>query len=204
MDEHQRPTSRAASTGAGRAVSRQLEVSVPLPGGVRRIAAALGSDPAGWLPPPARPRGLDRWTVELVAGPMTRAVACRVGGVWRVGPAAWRSIAWQPEPEPDEVLAFQRALPVFSGEIGVIRAQPGDGGEVGDGGAGGVDQAVLTLHGSYTAPGGRVGAAADAAGLHRAARATAVRFVADVADRLQRLPTGEARSDRSDRSGRGG
>jgi len=119
---------------------------------------------------PARRRGINRWTIELAAGPVSRSVACQVGSVWRVDDTIWRSVSWQPQPERADLVAVNRLLPTFRSELGLRTHR---------------DILSLTLRGAYAPPAGRLGAAADAAALHRVAQHTGERFLADVAIRLQ-------------------
>lgn len=137
---------------------------------VGSVDSLLGADPGRWLPAPARRGGLDRWWVTLHAGPLARTVVCRVGPVWRVDRGLWRGVEWMPAPERHEALPVHRWLPALRGELG-LRGDEG--------------LAVLVLEGLYEPPPGRIGDTADAAGLHRVATATAVRFLGDVAERLE-------------------
>lgn len=143
------------------------------------MSASLLGDPGRWLPPPARRCGIDRWTVRLVAGFLRRSVTCHVGASWQDGGAAWRAVAWVPRSEREDVLAAERLLPAFLGELGIIDDE--DGG-------------VLHLEGSYIPPIGWLGAAIDAAILHRVASGTAQHFLADIlarfssTDRMSRIP----------------
>jgi len=89
--------------------------------------------------------------------------------VWRAGDAAWRSVTWEPQPEPEDVVAVDRVLPVFRGQLRMETLG---------------DDALLLLRGSYNPPASFIGAAADAVALHRVARTTAEHFLAEVARRL--------------------
>lgn len=148
---------------------RGLRVSLPLTGRGPVVPSLVLGDPERWLPPPARRCGIDGWTVLLVAGRLRRSVTCHVGATWQDGGAAWRSVAWVPRPEREDVLAAERLLPAFRGELGIIVDEAGG---------------VLRLEGSYTPPVGRLGAAIDAAILHRVASGTAQHFLADIQARL--------------------
>jgi len=143
----------------------RLVTSRDLPGSGRELMTRLTADPADWLPDPARRRGIDRWTVDLVAGPLTRSVACRVGSVWRAGDAVWRSIVWEPQPERGDAVALDKLLPVFHGRLRLKAIG---------------DHAKLILDGSYAPPASFIGAVADALALHHVAQTTAEHFVTDV------------------------
>lgn len=105
----------------------------------------------------------------MAAGPFTRSVACRVGPVWQIGDTTWRSVSWEPQPERGDIVAADRLLPVFRGELG-LRVDN--------------DGLVLSLHGVYEPPAGRLGTAVDAAALHQVAQTTADRFLTDIARNL--------------------
>lgn len=149
--------------------ARGLFARLPLAGDPEVLRHRLSADPQAWLPAPARPRGVDRWTVDLAAGRFHRRVACRVGMVWVVGQALWRSVSWEPVDEPDEVVFVGRFLPTFDGKLLLT---------VDDGGA------ALVLEGTYAPPAGWFGAVADRAAFHTVADTTAMWFLRSVAARL--------------------
>lgn len=165
-------TVASSQRGTNRAVTRPLGASRTIVGRWDALTAALVGDPGRWLPCPARRRGIDRWTIDLAAGAFTRSVACHVGPVWRIGDATWRTVSWEPRPEPGDVVTVERLLPFFRGELGL--RDDGDG-------------FVLSLRGGYAPPARRIGAAVDTAVLHRVAQATADQFLSDVARNLELL-----------------
>jgi len=131
----------------------------------------FADDPGAWLPPPADVYGPATWVVGLRAGPIHRNVAVSIGPVWQRGSTAWRALRWEPVEDGSEVLPLESLLPVFVGEIGIVRSDARQ-------------TAELRLQGSYAPPGGIAGALADHAGLHRVAQHTADRLVEEVAQRL--------------------
>ena len=139
---------------------------------LRRIFAG---DAGTWLPEPARRAGLDRWTVTVSAGRLSRQVACHVGDAWTVGDALWRPIAWYPRAEPGDVVPIERWLPTMHGQIG-LRA--------------GDRHHRLVFEVTYDPPAGPVGHVADAAAGHLVATATAERFLDDLAERLAAAAAG--------------
>lgn len=148
---------------------RRVLVRRPIATDLPSADAVFTADPGAWLPEPARPRGPGCWTVELAAGPATRSVACRVGGVWRTRQGTWRSVRWQPEAEAQDLGPVPAGLPRFRGEIGLV---DGDGGP------------ELVLRGSYRPPGGWLGTLLDTAGLRGVAATTGRRFLQDVGEKL--------------------
>lgn len=160
---------RCAPEKAVIAMRRQLLVRRPVPTDLAWADAVFSGDPGAWLPDPARPRGLDCWTVDLGAGPATRSVTCRVGGVWRTGDGTWRSLRWRPEAEPDDLVPVPNGLPGFHGEVGLVDR---DG------------SPELLLRGYYSPPGGWLGSLADVTVMRTIAPATGRRFLDDIAERL--------------------
>lgn len=156
---------------------RPLESECVLDGDLTALRVAFRSDPGRWLPEPARWHGKGHWNVQVRAGRLSRVVLCQVGGVWRVGEEQWRLLAWEPVEQAGDALPVGRALPAFTGELGVLQR---DG------------HARLVLRGTYTPPAGPIGAAADAAALHRVASATGTQFLEAVAARLARLAAARA------------
>jgi hypothetical protein len=150
--------------------TRQLRpVLVHLPDiPVEDLRSSIAADPSAWLPAPARWRSTDAWLVTVDGGPLQRSVTCEVSSAWRKGEVLWRHLLWHPLAGPEDLLP-STLLPVFSGSIGVRPAVPGS---------------LLVLQGSYTVPAGALGAAVDAALLHRVAERTANAFLDDVADRV--------------------
>lgn len=164
-----RPLPPARATG-GVALPRPLAHEVALEGPADRLLETFRSDPRTWLPAPARPAGPGAWTVDLAAGPLHRAVVVRVGRPWVLGASVWRTVTWDPQADEGDIGPLDRLLPTFEGEIGVVA---------------GDYRVLLRLRGGYRPPGGLLGAAVDAAVLHRGAADTASRFCADVAARLK-------------------
>lgn len=148
---------------------RRLSMRLPVRGDPATLRRQLTADPRSWLPSPARPRGVDRWTVDLAAGRVHRRVACGVGMVWDAGQVMWRAVTWEPVVEPDELLATARVLPTFRGKLTLTTE--GD--------------TALALEGSYRPPAGVLGAVIDKILLHQVAEATAASFLREVAARLR-------------------
>lgn len=151
----------------------RLSLHIPVGGAPETLRRRLAGDPQAWLPPPARPRGIEHWTVDLAAGRLHHRVACGVGMVWTIGEETWRTVTWHAVTEPHQLLAVQHALPTFRGKL-TLTAHDGE--------------AVLALEGSYRPPGGLFGVLADKALLHTVAEATASWFLRTVADRLSAEP----------------
>lgn len=141
-----------------RAQPRRVEVLLPVD--LDLDEAALCGDPAGWLPPPARPQGLGVHRTRLHVGPLHHDVDLHVGAPWQDGSATWRALTWVPTGGPTDPVAPAHGLPTFAGELGLLRRPTPD------------RPAGLVLSGTYEAPGGIVGATLDRVGLHRVARAT--------------------------------
>jgi hypothetical protein len=150
-------------------VTRSIRTFLPVPGDPEAVASAFGADPLRWLPQ-ARREGPGRYLMVLHAGALTREVRARVGQPWKAGATRWRSVVWDPLTEPGEPSATDRLLPSFDGELGLHLQNRG--------------RVTLILDGRYRPPGGALGAAADAALLHRVARGTTERFLEDLAARL--------------------
>lgn len=159
-------------------MNRPLTVFLPIPGDTRGLSAALGGDPAGWLPPPAEPAGPDEWTVMLHAGPARHQVVCHVGAAWTSDGVLWRPLFWQPQGTEALGRLVDKVLPDFDGEIGLLDSSG----------------STLVLTGSYEPPGGALGTAGDLAGGRYVADTSGRRFLEDVARQLRRLlPTGADR-----------
>lgn len=158
---------------------RRLTMRLPASGDPATLRRQLTADPRLWLPPPARPRGIDRWTVDLAAGRVHRRVACGVGMVWDAGQVMWRAVTWEPVVEPDELLATERVLPTFRGKLALTTEE---------------GETALALEGSYRPPAGVLGAAIDKILLHQVAEATAGSFLREVAARLRTTPADRTRS----------
>jgi hypothetical protein len=150
-------------------VTRSIRTFLPVPGDPRAVATAFGADPLRWLPQ-GRREGPGRFLLVLHAGALARTVRGRVGQPWKAGATQWRSIVWDPIGDPSDASPGDRFLPSFDGELG-LHVQRGG-------------RTTLILDGRYRPPGGTLGAAADAALLHRVARGTTERFLEDVAARL--------------------
>jgi hypothetical protein len=150
-------------------VSRSVRTFLPVPGDPNALASAFGGDPLRWLPQ-ARREGAGRFGVVVRAGAMSRPVRLKLGHTWKAGSTQWRSVTWDPVGEFGEPAPLERFLPSFDGELGLHLQRAG--------------QVTLILDGRYRPPGGSLGAAADAALLHRVARSTIERFLEDVAARL--------------------
>jgi predicted Zn-dependent protease len=150
-------------------VSRSIRTFLPVPGDPAAVASAFAGDPLRWLPQ-ARREGPGRYAMVLHAGAFTRAVTARLGHPWRAGSTQWRSVTWDPLGDPNEPAPAERFLPSFDGELGLHLQRGG--------------QVTLILDGRYRPPGGALGAAADAALLHRVARGTTERLLEDLAARL--------------------
>lgn len=134
---------------------RTLSVSRPVPP-VRLVAERFATDPARWLPPPARDRGRGRWEVDLELCGAHRAVVMAIGDPWRVGPHVWRSISWAPWEEDGELIPGPVWLPSFEGTVGLR-----------DNGVGGTE---LVVHGGYRPPFGAFGLILDRVVAQRLAR----------------------------------
>lgn len=100
--------------------SSAIATAVPLPAGLD-AGAALRDDPGLWLPE-ARRQGPRHWRFELEAFGMARPVQCEVSNsvVTRSGPT--RRLAWEPETVDADIVAGERFLPGFSGEVRVVGA----------------------------------------------------------------------------------
>lgn len=94
--------------------------AVPLPAGID-AEGALRDDPGRWLPHP-RPQGLRRWRFELEALGIVRPVLCDVSdaAVTRSGPT--RRLTWEPVTVDADIVAGDRFLPGFAGELRVVGA----------------------------------------------------------------------------------
>lgn len=159
-------------------MTRTLSVRLLVRGDPVAMSRHLAGDPQSWLPAPARPRGVDRWTVDLAAGRVHRRVACGIGLPWVVGRALSRAVTWEPVAEPDELIGAASALPTLRGKVWLLP-------EAGE--------AAIELEGSYRPPAGLLGATVDRAVLHRVAEATGTWFVREIAVGLSRS-TAEAQS----------
>lgn len=175
----------ARRTGTERAIRTFL----PLAGPPESLVAAFGQDPQRWLPD-ARRDG-DDWLVKVRARALARTVRMRIGATWQVGATAWRSVSWDPVPDRREPTSLPRLLPTLDGELGLHLDASG--------------RTTLVLDARYRPPGGAIGAAADAAGLHRVARETVERLLEEVGARLvaeaQHLEVGPAGPSRSPSAG---
>lgn len=135
---------------------------LPVIGDATALAATFDRDPERWLPAGSSD-DTGRWQFTVHAGAMHRAVRASIGAPWRAGSTRWRAIAWDPVTE-------DRLLPSLDGELGLHLESGG--------------RATLVLDARYRPPGGVLGAAADAVGLNRVARATVERFLEEVAAKL--------------------
>jgi hypothetical protein len=133
------------------------------------VATAFGADPLRWLPQ-GRREGPGRFLLVLHAGALTRTVRARVGQPWKAGPPSGGRSSGTRSVTPRSPRPSDRFLPSFDGELGLHVQRDG--------------RITLILDGRYRPPGGALGAAADAALLHRVARGTTERFLEDVAARL--------------------
>jgi hypothetical protein len=143
-------------------VPSSIRTFLPVVGDPAALTAAFERSPALWLPAGSvDDTGRHRFTVH--AGAVHREVSASVGAPWRAGATRWRAIAWDPVTE-------EHLLPSLDGELGLHLEPAG--------------RATLVFDARYQPPGGMLGAAADAVGLRRVARATVQRFVEEVAARL--------------------
>lgn len=135
---------------------------LPVAGDAAALAAAFDGDPDRWLPASTvGDGGRRRFTVH--AGSMHRVVSASIGAPWRAGSTRWRALAWDP-------IEDDRLLPSLDGELGLHLEPSG--------------RATLVFDARYQPPGGMIGAAVDAVGLRRVARATVQRFLEHVSARL--------------------
>jgi len=134
-----------------------------------RVWEALASDPAGWLPPPARPCE-GGWLVELDAtNALPAALACRhavvrIGSSWGDATHLVRALSWR-------AATATSLFPVLDGDL---EWAPLNG-----------DASQLSLMGTYRPPLSVVGDLGDITLGHRVVEACVRRFVLDVAFRLE-------------------
>lgn len=155
---------------SGPTVVRAVRASTHLEGHRWALVHAFANDPSTWLPLPAAALDGGRWLSTVHGGPLLQTVEIRIGAARDLPDAFIRQIAWTPGDRAAAVAS--KVLPSFKGRLRLEHRQP--------------PGARLVLEGNYRPPGGRPGSVADALVLHRAADATARRFVADVAGRLRR------------------
>lgn len=151
-------------------MGRPLTVFLPVPGDRGRSSELLLAPPEAWLPEGSVRGGPDVWWVPLRGAGLHRSVACTVGTPWQTREGTWRSLRWEPVAEEGDVAPFERVLPSFTGELGMVQDH------------GGPPSLVLT--GSYDVPASRIGEMADAALLGRIAHRTATRFLARISAAL--------------------
>ena len=159
-----------AFAGASRRTvpERTVRTFLPLAGPSGPLVAAFASDPGRWLPDVGRDG--DAWLVRVRAGALARTVRARIGAPWQAGATSWRTLSWDPVPERREARVLERLLPTLDGELG-LHLDP-------------IGRTTLVLDARYRPPGGAIGAAVDAAGLHRVARETVERLLEKVGARL--------------------
>lgn len=148
---------------------RSVRTFLPVVGEPAALTAAFEDDPQRWLPG-ARRTGHDAWVLALKAGALSRSVAAIIGAPWRAGSTRWRTLTWDPIVDADAPGPATRLLPSLDGELGLHVEASG--------------RVTLVLDARYQPPGGVVGDAVDAVGLHRLARTTVERFLEEVAARL--------------------
>jgi hypothetical protein len=146
---------------------RTVRTFLPVVGPAAALMAAFAGDPGRWMPDA---RNGEAWYVTVRAGSLARTVRARLGAPWQAGAASWRTLTWDPVPEHRAARAIDRLLPTLDGELG-LHLDP-DG------------RTTLVLDARYRPPGGALGAAVDAVGLHRVARETVERLLEEVAARL--------------------
>lgn len=147
-----------------------LQTFLPVVGDPRALEIAFASDPGRWLPAGRREHGT-ALTMVVRAGSLRRTVAVDLGLPRRAANTRWRAFRWTPVASSGQVRSpIDRLLPEFVGELGLHVPEPGS--------------ATLVLDGSYAPPGGKLGATADAAGLHRVAGTTVRRLLEDIAGLL--------------------
>lgn len=147
---------------------RTVRTFLPLAGPPTALVAAFAADPLRWLPD-ARTDG-ELWLVRLRAGSLARTVRARIGAPWQVGATSWRSLSWDPVAEHGRASTLGRLLPTLDGELGLHLDPSG--------------RTTLVLDARYRPPGGALGAAVDAAGLHRVARETVEHLLEGIGARL--------------------
>jgi hypothetical protein len=152
-----------------------LTCFLPLIGDADALHRALGQDPGQWLPD-NRHLGEGRWTMELHGARMTRTVVAMVGRAWWAGTTQWRALSWEPLGDPEDPERVAKLLPSLDGELGLHTSG---------------DTVSLVLDARYRPPGGPLGAALDAIGLHRVARTTVDRLLADIGERLVAIADAE-------------
>lgn len=164
--------------------ARVLTATVELPGERWPVLEAFLGDPGLWLPPPARPFGLEAWLVRIHGGPLVWPVRMGVGRVWRLPDVYSRTLGWTPlsAPQRDATAAW---LPDFSGRLSIRNV---------------AGTLRLALTGVYRPPGGRLGAVLDQALLHHLASRTSGWLLTEIARHLQ-APDGQADRDPSPRAG---
>jgi len=150
-------------------VPRSVRTFLPVVGDPVALATAFDGDPARWLPG-ARRDGPENFVLALRAGSLTRTVRATVGAPWRAGQTRWRTLSWDPISEAGEPAPVDRLLPSLDGELG-LHAQSGG-------------RTTLLLDARYRPPGGALGGAVDAVGLHRLALTTVERFLEEITARL--------------------
>lgn len=137
-----------------------------------QTAAAVPSlsEPEAFLPPPARPAGPDRWTVDLAVGPFHHEAVLTVGPLWRAGGRSGRSIAWEPAKRDRDLLPYENVMPTVHGVLVL-------------------DGRQVSLRAHYTPSGGRAGRLIDPV-LRPVARRSIAAFLRDVVDRIDaQVPT---------------
>jgi hypothetical protein len=149
---------------------RTVRAFLPVAGAPEALVDAFVGDPARWLPAAHADDRPGDWLLRVRAGSLSRQVRARVGDPWTAGTTRWRTLAWDPEPNPDEHLRLDRFLPTFDGELGL---HADDAGRV-----------TLILDARYRPPGGTLGAAVDAVALHRVAKGSIERLLEDLGARL--------------------
>lgn len=144
-----------------------IATAVPLPAGLD-VGAALRHEPGEWLPN-ARAQGARQWRFDVEALGITRPVMCEVSNVLvtRSGPS--RRLSWEPETLEADLVAGDRFLPGFSGELRVV-------------GAPATPSVVLAGH--VLLPLGRLGAALDTVALRGVADRSLDGLLRQVAARL--------------------
>ena len=167
-DAERRAMTTVVGTPRRTGPARTVRTFLPLAGPPAALVVAFGADPARWLPD-AR-RADDAWFVKLRAGSLARTVRARIGSPWQAGATSWRSLTWDPVPDRGAPRALDRLLPTLDGELG-LHLDPGG-------------RTTLILDARYRPPGGVLGAAVDAVGLHRVARETVERLLEEIGARL--------------------
>ena len=152
-------------------MARELRVFQPLEGDADALGAAFEGDAAAWLPEASAHGAAVGMTVR--AGGLERHVRASLGAPWHASRTTWRSLSWEPVSGDGDSAQPVRVLPTLDGELGLH--------------VDGSGRTTLVLDARYQPPGGLLGAAVDAVGLHRIARLTGENLLRDVGASLRSL-----------------